>query len=118
MNRLRTRCAEIFFSAGTCLLLGGCLAAAAGAGAEAGYIASQEERTMGETLDDQRITSTVKSKLLADKNVSGLEINVDTFKRHVTLKGTVKSAYEAERAIKLARETSGVRDVKSELEIY
>ena len=93
----------------------GCWVAAAGVGAEAGYIAAQDDRTAGETIDDQRITSVVKSKLLADSDVSGLSINVDTFKRAVTLHGTVGSSYEADKAVSLARSVSGVRDVTSKL---
>lgn len=93
----------------------GCWVAAAGAGAEVGYVASQEDRTAGETIDDQRITSSVKTKLLADSEVSGLSINVDTFKRVVTLNGTVASVKEADKAISLAKSVSGVRDVNSKL---
>ena len=33
--------------------LSGCFLFAAGAGAEAGYVASQDEKTTGETIDDQ-----------------------------------------------------------------
>ncbi|MCC6955044.1 MAG: hypothetical protein IT290_13080 [Deltaproteobacteria bacterium] len=70
---------------------GGCWAVAAGAGAEAAYVATQEDRTAGETIDDQRIPATVKSRLLADRTVSGMDINVDTFRRVVVLKGVVES---------------------------
>ncbi len=100
-----------------CISLGGCWAAVAGAGvgAEAGYVASQEDRTAGETLTDQRITAAVKTKLLADPTVGGLAINVDTFKSHVTLKGMVNSAKEADRAVELAQTVSGVNGVRSKL---
>lgn len=92
-----------------------CILAAAGAGAEAGYVASQGSRTAGETIDDQRITSVVKTRLLADPEVSGLDINVDTFKKDVTLRGFVDSSREAERATEIARSVSGVQSVKSTL---
>lgn len=95
----------------------GCWVAAAGVGAEAGYVAAQEDRTAGETIDDQRITASVKTKLLADSDVSGLSINVDTFKRVVTLKGIVGSQYEADKAMSLARSVSGVRNVESKLHV-
>jgi hyperosmotically inducible protein len=93
----------------------GCWAAAAGAGAEAGYALTQDNRTAGETVTDQRITSTVKGKLLADSRVSGLDINVDTFKSIVTLRGTVRTSQEADAAIELAKNVSGVRSVNSKL---
>lgn len=93
----------------------GCILAAAGVGAEAGYVGAQESRTAGETFDDQRITATIKSKMMADDEVSGLSINVDTFKRMVTLKGTAASQREADKAIEIAKSVSSVIEVRSEL---
>ena len=93
----------------------GCWLVAAGAGAEAGYVASQESRTTGETVQDQLIVTKVKSALLADQEVSGLDINVDSFKSSVTLKGVVETVAEADRAIRIARTTSGVKNVVSKL---
>jgi len=95
--------------------LSGCLLAAAGAGAEAGYVLTQKDRTTGEVLDDQRITATVKSKLLADMEVPGLDINVDTFKAKVTLKGVLASDELREKALNLAASVSGVKSVESKL---
>lgn len=95
--------------------LGGCWLAAAGAGAEVGYVAAQEDRTAGETIDDQRITASVKTKLLADPEVSGLDINVDTFKGTVTLKGAVDHQGEADEAMQLAQSVNGVQKVQSKL---
>lgn len=93
----------------------GCWAAAAGAGAEAGYVAAQEERSAGETIDDQVIVTQVKTRLLADNEVSGMNINVDSFRGVVTLKGFVESGLEADKAISIARGVSGVREVRSRL---
>lgn len=95
--------------------LSGCILAAAGTGAEAGYVLTQKDRTPGETLTDQRITASIKSKLLADQDVSGFDINVDTFKSVVTLKGVVDSEKEAAKALQLARTIEGVKDVESKL---
>lgn len=95
--------------------LAGCWAVAAGAGAEAAYVATQPDRTALETLQDQSITSSVKTRLLADPAVSGLDINVDTFKSTVTLRGMVRSEEERSRALSIARETSGVEAVVSKL---
>jgi len=98
-----------------CLSLSGCWAAVAGVGAEAGYIAAQEDRTALETLEDQRITASVKSAFIADPLVSALDINVDTHKKNVTLRGFVDSDREASRAIELARQTKGVVSVNPQL---
>ncbi len=104
-----------FFSFVLATAAAGCLAAAAGAGAEAGYIFTQEDRSPEETLNDQRITASIKTKLLADPQVSGLDINVDTFKSVVLLRGFVDNEEETERAVQLARSVPGVADVKTKL---
>jgi osmotically-inducible protein OsmY len=93
----------------------GCMLAAAGVGAEAAYVGTQENRTMGETLDDQSITASIKTKFLADEEISGFAINIDTYKTVVTLKGRVGSDYEAQKAVKIARNTGSVTKVRSEL---
>lgn len=95
--------------------LNGCWAAAVGVGGEAGYVASQEKRTVGETIDDQTISTTIKAKLLADSMTPGLKIDVDTLNKVVTLRGYVKSQKIADEAIKIAWETSGVKNVDSRL---
>jgi hyperosmotically inducible protein len=97
------------------LLLSGCWLGAGALGAEAGYVASQEERSAGETIDDQVILTSVKSKLVGDPEVSGLSINVDVFKGVVQLRGYVDSQSEIDRAILLAQETKGVSRVDSRL---
>ena len=57
------------------------------------------------------VTSKVKAKLAMDDAVRAYEINVDTKDGVVTLKGTVESQQEKDRAIQIAKETSGVVDV-------
>ena len=97
------------------LSISGCWLAAAGVGAETGYVVAQEDRSVGETIDDQGIVAAVKTKLLADPDVSGLDINVDSFKGTVTLKGVVESSKEVRQAIALAQSVDGVKSVQSKL---
>ena len=66
---------------------------------------------------DAGITSAVKSRLVTDKTVSGLKIDVDTKDGVVTLNGTVPTKAEADRAASLARETKGVKRVVNNLKI-
>jgi len=66
-------------------------------------------------LTDAEITAAVKTKLLADKTVGGLKIDVDTDHGVVTLTGPVKSATERKEAVRLAKETKGVKKVVSKL---
>jgi hypothetical protein len=66
---------------------------------------------------DAGITTSVKSRLAADDSVRALDINVDTRDHVVTLTGTVGSFTAKEQALKLARETDGVREVVDRIEI-
>jgi len=69
------------------------------------------------TMTDAEITSAVKTKLLADTTVGGLKLDVDTEHGVVTLSGPVHSAAERAQALKLARETKGVKSVKNNLKL-
>ena len=66
---------------------------------------------------DTRITAEVKRKLLADPNLSSLDISVNTTDGRVTLSGKVASADLVGRAMLLAMETDGVREVVSTLQV-
>ncbi|PYR93305.1 MAG: hypothetical protein DMF84_09955 [Acidobacteria bacterium] len=69
------------------------------------------------TIDDATITTRVKTALLNDTVLDATKIDVDTSAGVVTLKGVVKSKEEEMKAIELTRHVSGVRDVKSALQI-
>lgn len=69
----------------------------------------------GEYIDDTVLTSRVKSLLLNDPQVSGLAVNVETFKGTVQLSGFVKTVAERNRAVQLARGVTGVRQVKNDI---
>jgi hyperosmotically inducible periplasmic protein len=60
---------------------------------------------------DPGITAAVKARLIEDATVKAFQIDVDTSNRVVTLNGTVETSAAKERAVTLARETDGVRDV-------
>ena len=66
---------------------------------------------------DASITGAVKSKLLGDTKVGGLDINVDTKDNVVTLTGKVHSAAEKNEAVRLAKTTTGVKRVVDKLTI-
>lgn len=77
--------------------------------------AAQGGSTVGQKLDDAAITAAVKSKLMVDSVVGGLKIDVDTRDGVVSLSGPVKSQTEKDTAVRIARETSGVKDVQDNL---
>jgi hypothetical protein len=66
---------------------------------------------------DAGITTNVKTKLAADDMVKAYQVDVDTQNRVVTLSGDVETAAAKERAIMIARETDGVRDVIDQMSV-
>ena len=72
---------------------------------------------VGCSQSDSGITTSVKSKLVADDMVKARNINVDTRDRVVTLTGTVQSPTEENRAIEIARNTNGVADVVDRMSV-
>jgi osmotically-inducible protein OsmY len=78
---------------------------------------SRTQESTGEYLDDSMITSKVKAKLLEDKDVSGLAINVETFKAVVQLSGFAKTQAERQKAAQLALSVGGVKDVKNDIRL-
>jgi hyperosmotically inducible protein len=74
--------------------------------------AAKEAGTMAkEALSDGALTAKIKAKMALDDKVKALNLNVDTTNHVVTVSGTVRSNAERERALALARETDGVRQV-------
>jgi hyperosmotically inducible protein len=71
----------------------------------------------GNLVGDAAITAAVKTKMLADSDVGGLKIDIDTTAGVVALKGNVSSAAEKRKAVQIARETDGVKSVKDQLKI-
>jgi hyperosmotically inducible protein len=86
-----------------------------------GKVVRQKARKIGEAVasaaDNARITGSIKAKLIGDPDLSALKINVDTTDGLVTLSGTVKSHEEIAKAMKIALDTEGVREVASTLQV-
>ena len=81
----------------------------------AGCAGTATQESTGEYIDDTVLTSRVKGVLLGDPQVSGLSINVETFKGTVQLSGFVKAVSERNRAVQLARSVKGVRQVRNDI---
>jgi len=84
---------------------------------QAGTKSSASGESFGQYVDDATTTAMVKTKLLADPNVKGLKIGVETTSDVVTLTGKVGSAEQKQLAEKLAKNTSDVKSVKNQLVI-
>jgi hypothetical protein len=66
---------------------------------------------------DAGITTNVKTKLAADDTVKAYQVDVDTQNHVVTLSGNVETTAAKDRALMIARETNGVRDVIDQLRV-
>jgi len=66
---------------------------------------------------DAGITTNVKTKLAADDTVKAYQVDVDTRNGVVTLSGAVETAVAKDQAIRIARETDGVRDVIDQIRV-
>jgi len=66
---------------------------------------------------DGAVTTAVKTKFLADPNISGLKIDVDTKGSVVTLTGIVPTEAEKTKALETARKTDGVKSVVDNLTV-
>jgi len=77
------------------------------------YEQPKTERSVGQTVDDATITASIKSKLLADERTEGFDINVDTMKGQVTLRGGADTEAAKQAATTLARSVDGVTSVNN-----
>jgi osmotically-inducible protein OsmY len=73
--------------------------------------------TAGRVIDDSVITGKVKSALIADSTTKAYQIEVETYQGNVQLSGFVDSAEQRRRAVEIARNVEGVKDVKNSLEL-
>jgi len=102
------------------------LASLIGAGALVGCSSTDHrgggavERTAsnaGRAVDDSVITGKVKAALVADPTTKAHQIEVETFQGHVQLSGFVDSSEARSRAVEIARNVQGVKDVKNSLQL-
>lgn len=77
--------------------------------------AGQAGQAIADATADARITAAIKGKLLASRELSAWSISVNTTEGVVTLSGSVPSAEAVGRAVLLALDTEGVREVISTL---
>lgn len=78
-----------------------------------------KERSSAKTvIKDSMITAKIKTAMARDKQVSALNIKVDTDdKGVVTLSGKAKSQAEADKAVALARSVEGVVSVQNNIQV-
>ena len=75
---------------------------------------SRMERA-GDYVSDAALTTKVKTALVAEGELSALDINVDSNQGVVTLSGTVDNAAQVELAERVVEDLDGVKDVNNRL---
>jgi len=79
--------------------------------------AGKAAHTVSEFLSDAELTAKIRSKMALDDIVRARTIDVSTTGGIVTLKGTVGSATEHDQAMRLARDTKGIKEVVDHLKV-
>src|SRR6185369_16159151 len=79
--------------------------------------AQEAGQAIADATADARITASIKGKLVTNRDLSALSISVNTTAGIVTLSGTVPSADAISKAMLLAMETDGVKEVISTLQV-
>jgi hyperosmotically inducible protein len=72
-------------------------------------------RTAGEIIDDSSITTAINMKIIGNEELQYLKINVNSFRGHVTLGGTVPSKGAEKQLIEIVKGVRGVQEVTSNL---
>ena len=89
--------------------------------ARGGQVVRRKAREAGKVIADAtadaRTTAAIKARLVASRDLSALDISVNTTAGVVTLAGPVSTLDQVSKAMLLAMETEGVREVISTLQV-
>lgn len=76
-----------------------------------GCATQENRRTAGEYIDDQTINARVKTALLREEEVAGLDVSTTTFDGVVQLSGFVETEEQRQQAEEIAMGVDGVQTV-------
>lgn len=96
------------------LIASGCMAAAVGTAGAVG-VASFQDRTIGEAVDDATASNEIKARLLEEGGYG--EVDVEVSQGLVLLSGRVMTPQQRVRAEEVAWNTTRTRDVANEINI-
>ena len=82
-----------------------------------GNDAKDTAQKMGNKVDDAVITTSVKTEMAKDSELSAMQVNVDTDNGRVALHGTAPSMAAKEHATTLAAGVKGVASVDNQLTV-
>lgn len=78
---------------------------------------TQARETAGQYVDDAAITTEIKGKIFARKDLSAAEIKVETYKGTVQLSGFVSDPSQIKMAGEIAQSVKGVKKVENSLQL-
>ena len=91
------------------------LVAAAALIVTSGCAVTRGQESTGAYIDDASISTTVKAKMVEDKNVDASAISVETLNGEVMLSGFAKNSTEKSTAESIATKVKGVKTVKNQI---
>ena len=86
-------------------------------GAKVGETTAPAADQARRAINDGAVTAKIKAKMALDDTVKALDIDVDTVGTTVTLSGVVATDAQRQKALQLARETDGVKQVVDQLRV-
>jgi len=97
--------------------LSGCFATAIVGGATATGSAVNDERSLGNRIDDATISSRIDTRMIAEKDLPSRWISAEVIAGQVVLTGYLPRQEQIDRAVYICRHVSGVRSVRSEIKL-
>jgi len=80
-------------------------------------VVGDADRDFSQFFSDVSTTASIKTELLANDNIKGLDLNVDTVNNQVTLSGKVQSEAQKSLAESIAKKRDGVSKVINKLQV-
>jgi hyperosmotically inducible periplasmic protein len=78
-------------------------------------VTDSKDRDFSQLFSDVSTTAAIKTELLANDNIKGMDVDVDTFNNQVTLSGKVQSEAQKSLAESIAKKREGVNKVINNL---
>jgi hypothetical protein len=82
-----------------------------------GQVFRANAQVAGDRISDARIAAVIKAKFVLDRDISVFDISVDSTNGNVVLTGSVRTPEALGRAVGLALDSDGVKNVTSRLQV-
>lgn len=105
------------FSSGSQGGTSGSSSGSADSSSSSGASGTSSTASAGAMIDDSIVSTKVKTALLADAEIKGTDIVVETNKGEVLLSGFVKSQAQVDKAVKVAGGIEGVKKVNNKMTV-